>query len=101
VTIEEATAEFQYSCYHFYTKSFSTTVGTPKSLSDSTSDFDLVYYPGTLKKKKCHAPTTFTSGEETLVSGTVYKTSKKLCGYYAEYTWTGTNGAISFEVYSN
>jgi len=58
------------------------------------------YFKGTLKSKKCIAPTTLINSV-TVVGGKAYKPTKAICGYYVTYNWTGTNGEVIFAIDSN
>jgi len=98
ITFGEASPATVYSCYHFFVATFESTVNPPTSDLDTTSDLMISYYDGSLVKKKCKAPTVLTTPTGSIVSGKVYKTSKKLCGYYVVYTWTGTNGGATLTI---
>jgi len=100
VTLGEATVGTAYSCYHFFTKTFETIVNVPASGSDTASELSMNYYLGSVINKKCTAPILMPplvpAGQ--LTTSVPLMTSATQCGYLVEYTWTGVNGLITFQI---
>jgi len=101
-----STSTADYSCYHFFIKTFETTSNVLSVTgSDSITDLTMTYYKGKKAKKGkkvvCKAPTSFTVSNGAITSGKVYKPTKTTCGYYVIYKWTGVDGGITFLINSN